>query len=94
MSYWKSFTRWLENACEYVENKFTECVGEETSKAIGDFFLFSFLVSRPKNKKNNDSSVDNSCVLSLDRKNGKYQKLDIVDNDVNLNPCCVSNENL
>lgn len=53
---WKLFAKKLERMCECIENKFTACIGEKVSKTIGDFFLFSFVVSSPKNEHQNKYS--------------------------------------
>lgn len=47
-SFWHSVTICLTKSCEVAEKCFSNCVGEKNSKMIGDFFLLSFLVSRPK----------------------------------------------
>lgn len=67
MDYWKKFTNFLESICEYVEDKFTKCVGEKNSKIIGDFFLLSFLVSKPQNNQNQYQSMsthENPCIVN------------------------------
>lgn len=71
---WKGITIKLEQSCEFIENRFTDCVGEKISKCIGDFFLLSFLVSRPRMSKENEyklveSEEMNVCHVNNERAN-------------------------
>jgi hypothetical protein len=81
MNYWQRFIKSIESMCEYIEDKFTACVGEKNSKAIGDFFLLSFLVSRPSTGQHNQHCQNNQTM--------QYQLV-----ETSENPCAVTNEEL
>ena len=90
VSCYDKFLKKLESMCEYIENGFENIVGKEISNKIGNFFLFSFVVSKPcdnnnDNNDNNDNNNNNNMIdrsiscFSLDKKNGKYRKLETFD---------------
>lgn len=84
-SQWKIFTVCLTRACENVENKFTEIVGEHASKVIGDFFLLSFCVTKQNQRRSQNNRL-------LNQSKG-YRLVDQADRD-EFGLCHAENEDL